>query len=109
MPNQIPDNDVIEAPVPSDAAAVYESLEEIHVFALAHVLKRPVIVVADKTLKTPDGEDFAPIPFAGIYVPFECPAEECHRCVCYSVPFTYHFSSKFAIRGSPIASFSLYG
>ena len=30
---------------------VYESLEEIHVLALAHILRRPVIVVADTTLK----------------------------------------------------------
>lgn len=30
---------------------VYESLEEIHVLALAHVLRRPIIVVADLTLK----------------------------------------------------------
>jgi len=29
----------------------YESLEEIHVLALAHVLKRPIIVVADTVLK----------------------------------------------------------
>jgi hypothetical protein len=31
--------------------ATYESLEEIHVFALAHVLRRPIIVIADLMLK----------------------------------------------------------
>jgi hypothetical protein len=30
---------------------IYESLEEIHVYALAHVLKRPIIVIADTILK----------------------------------------------------------
>jgi OTU domain-containing protein 7 len=30
---------------------VYESLEEIHIFALAHVLRRPIIVIADTMLK----------------------------------------------------------
>ena len=30
---------------------VYESLEEIHILALAHVLKRPIIVIADTVLK----------------------------------------------------------
>ena len=30
---------------------VYESLEDIHVFVLAHVLRRPIIVVADTVLK----------------------------------------------------------
>lgn len=29
----------------------YESLEEFHVFLLAHVLRRPIIVVADNMLK----------------------------------------------------------
>lgn len=31
--------------------ATYESLEEIHVLALAHVLKRTIIVIADTMLK----------------------------------------------------------
>jgi OTU domain-containing protein 7 len=30
---------------------IYESLEEVHVLALAHVLKRPIIVIADIMLK----------------------------------------------------------
>ena len=30
---------------------LYESLEEIHVLALAHVLRRPIIVVADTVLR----------------------------------------------------------
>ena len=32
----------------------YESLEEIHVLALAHVLKRPIFVIADTVLKVSD-------------------------------------------------------
>lgn len=58
---------------------IYESLEEIHVFALAHVLKRPVLVVADTVLRNANGEEFAPIPFGGIYLPLECSPNECHR------------------------------
>jgi OTU domain-containing protein 7 len=57
----------------------YESLEEVHVFALAHVLKRPVIVVADTVLRNANGEELAPVPFAGIYLPLECAPSECHR------------------------------
>ena len=30
---------------------MYESLEEVHVLALAHVLRRPIVVVADTVLK----------------------------------------------------------
>lgn len=57
---------------------VYESLEEIHIFALAHVLKRPIVVIADTVLKDVTGEPFAPIPFGGVYLPMECdPSEVC--------------------------------
>lgn len=51
---------------------VYESLEEFHVFVLAHVLQRPIIVVADTVLRDANGEALAPIPFGGIYLPLEC-------------------------------------
>ena len=33
------------------SSMMYESLEEIHVLALAHVLRRPIIVVADTILR----------------------------------------------------------
>lgn len=72
---------------------VYESLEELHVHALAHVLKRPIIVIADTVLKDVTGEPFAPIPFGGIYLPLECPPSECHRsplCLTYD---SAHFSA----------------
>lgn len=35
---------------------MYESLEEFHVFVLAHVLKRPIVVVADTMLRDSGGE-----------------------------------------------------
>ena len=67
---------------------LYESLEEVHVLALAHVLRyckdmifyvksvtfplrRPIIVIADTVLKDAFGEALAPIPFGGIYLPLE--------------------------------------
>ena len=56
---------------------VYESLEEFHVFVLAHVLQRPIIVVADTILRDANGEALAPIPFGGIYLPMECDSREC--------------------------------
>ncbi|XP_024214768.1 OTU domain-containing protein 7B isoform X2 [Halyomorpha halys] len=61
------------------AGNIYESLEEIHVLALAHVLKRPIIVIADTVLKDMNGDALAPISFGGIYLPLECPPDECHR------------------------------
>lgn len=40
----------------SSEEPVYESLEEFHVFVLAHVLKRPIVVVADTMLRDSGGE-----------------------------------------------------
>ncbi|XP_054159022.1 OTU domain-containing protein 7B-like [Oppia nitens] len=72
---------------------VYESLEEIHIFALAHVLRRPIIVIADTMLKDLTGEAFFPIPFGGIYLPLECPDDNLMKsplCLTYD---SAHFSA----------------
>nr|CAD7438955.1 unnamed protein product [Timema bartmani] len=73
--------------------ATYESLEEIHVLALAHVLRRPIIVIADLMLKDVNGEDMAPIPFGGIYLPLECSPGDCHRSPLVLTYDAAHFSS----------------
>ncbi|CAG9534498.1 unnamed protein product [Cercopithifilaria johnstoni] len=77
---------------------VYESLESIHVFALAHILKRPIIVVSDTVLRNAIGEELSPIPFGGIYLPLECPSNQCHRSplvLCYD---SAHFSALVTMR-----------
>uniref|UniRef100_A0A7E4UU62 ubiquitinyl hydrolase 1 n=1 Tax=Panagrellus redivivus TaxID=6233 RepID=A0A7E4UU62_PANRE len=79
---------------------IYESLETIHVFALAHILKRPIIIVSDTVLRNANGEELSPIPFGGIYLPLECPPEQCHRSplvLCYD---SSHFSALVAMRSS---------
>ena len=35
--------------------SVYESLEEIHVLVLAHILRRPIVVISDTMLKVRNG------------------------------------------------------
>ncbi|EFO21481.1 hypothetical protein LOAG_07006 [Loa loa] len=80
------------------AEQVYESLESIHVFALAHILKRPIIVVSDTVLRNAVGEELSPIPFGGIYLPLECPSNQCHRSplvLCYD---SAHFSALVTMR-----------
>ncbi|VDM95148.1 unnamed protein product [Thelazia callipaeda] len=86
------------------AEQVYESLEAIHVFALAHILKRPIIVsygvsvVSDTVLRNAVGEELSPIPFGGIYLPLECPSNQCHRSplvLCYD---SAHFSPLVTMR-----------
>ncbi|PSN43794.1 hypothetical protein C0J52_15509 [Blattella germanica] len=75
------------------ANATYESLEEVHVLALAHVLRRPIIVIADLMLKDVNGDDLAPIPFGGIYLPMECPSSDCHRSPLVLTYDAAHFSA----------------
>ncbi|VDK81314.1 unnamed protein product, partial [Onchocerca ochengi] len=87
-----------DAPDKSESEQVYESLESIHVFALAHILKRPIIVVSDTVLRNAIGEELSPIPFGGIYLPLECPSNQCHRSplvLCYD---SAHFSALVTMR-----------
>ena len=70
----------------------YESLEEVHVFALAHVLKRPIIVIANKVLKGIGGEDLAPIYFSGIYLPLEYHPNNCYKSPMVLAYDSAHFS-----------------
>lgn len=79
------------------SGAIYESLEEIHVLALAHVLRRPIIVVADTVLKDMNGEDLAPIPFGGIYLPLECPPSTCLKSPLLLAYDGGHFSALVAM------------
>ncbi|XP_064620205.1 OTU domain-containing protein 7B-like isoform X3 [Lineus longissimus] len=76
---------------------LYESLEEIHVFVLAHVLRRPIVVVADVMLKDSNGEALAPIPFGGIYLPLDCDPKECHRSPLVLTYDAAHFSALVAM------------
>ena len=77
----------------ADCGGAYESLEEIHVFVLAHVLRRPIIVVSDTMLLDFSGDPIAPIPFGGIYLPLECPPENCFKCPLLLTFDAAHFSA----------------
>lgn len=83
-----------------DDNATYESLEEIHIFALSHVLRRAIIVVSDTVLRDMNGEAMAPIPFGGIYLPFEIPANECHRAPLLLTYDMAHFSALVSMESS---------
>ncbi|XP_062561845.1 OTU domain-containing protein 7B-like isoform X2 [Armigeres subalbatus] len=80
-----------------DENATYESLEEIHVLALAHILRRTIIVVSDVFLRDMNGEAFSPIPFGGVYLPYEVPSNECHRTPLLLAYDMAHFSALVAM------------
>lgn len=77
----------------------YESLEEIHIFVLANILRRPIIVIADRVLRSFDNNaSLAPLHFGGIYLPLHWPANECYK---YPIVLGYdmqHFSPLVAIK-----------
>ena len=62
-------------------------------FVLAHVIQRPIIIVADTILKDSSGEALAPIPFGGIYLPLECDAGHCYRSPLLLTYDAAHFSA----------------
>ena len=81
----------------------YEYLEEIHIFALAHVTQRPIIVIADTTLKGVSGEDLAPIYFGGVYLPLEMNPTACHKSPIVLAYDAAHFSALVAKEEKPKA------
>jgi len=82
----------------------YESLEELHVFVLAHVLRRPIIIVADTILKDSNGDALAPISFGGIYLPLECVPTLCHRTPLLLTYDAAHFSALVPMEDDSVAS-----
>ena len=42
-----------------------EFLEEFHVYVLAQILNRPIIVFADSVIRDVDGYPLSPVPFGG--------------------------------------------
>ncbi|XP_023330681.1 OTU domain-containing protein 7B isoform X2 [Eurytemora carolleeae] len=86
---------------------LYESLEEIHILVLAHVIRRPIIIVADLILKDAYGEALAPIPFGGIYLPLEIPPSECHKCPLILTYDSGHFSALVSMQPDANSEFSL--
>ena len=70
----------------------FESLEDIHVFVLAHVLRRAVIIIADQFLYGLGGEAISPIPFGGVYLPLECDPSTCFKTPLVLAFDSAHFS-----------------
>eukprot|EP00094_Tigriopus_californicus_P012046 TCALIF_11640-PA protein Name:"Similar to trbd Ubiquitin thioesterase trabid (Drosophila melanogaster)" AED:0.02 eAED:0.02 QI:329/0.66/0.71/1/0.66/0.71/7/910/860 len=63
----------------SQASQPGASLEQIHVFCLAHVLRRPIIVYGVKYVKSWKGENLGYARFEGVYLPLLWEASFCSR------------------------------
>lgn len=55
----------------------FESLEEIHIFVLANILRRPIIVLAEPVIRSVYGTTVAPNNCGGIYLPLLLPPDDC--------------------------------
>ncbi|ENN72089.1 hypothetical protein YQE_11256, partial [Dendroctonus ponderosae] len=62
------------------AAQPGSSLEQLHVFALAHILRRPILVYGVKVVKSFRGEALGPARFEGVYLPLLWDQSFCSRC-----------------------------
>ncbi|CRK88657.1 CLUMA_CG002352, isoform A [Clunio marinus] len=83
-----------------DGNATYDSLEEIHVLALAYVLRRPIIILSDVVLRDINGDALAPITFGGVYLPLDIPQVECHKVPLLLAYDMAHFSALVTMEAS---------
>ncbi len=82
----------------------FESLEEFHVFVLAHILRRPIIVVADTMLRDINGEPVQPVNFGGIYLPIELPHQVCCKFPLLLGYDSAHFSALVPAEGEDVST-----
>ncbi|XP_041463365.1 tumor necrosis factor alpha-induced protein 3-like [Lytechinus variegatus] len=65
----------------------YECLEEFHIFIMANILRRPIIVVAENMWRDAAGKSLQPMNFNGIYLPLGWDPKE---CVPHPILLGYH-------------------
>ena len=99
-----PSKDLTLRKTDSEGSDSFESLEEFHVFALCHVLRRPIIVVSDKMLRDINGQPMQPIHFGGIYLPLECDPDKCYKFPLVLGYDSGHFASLVIAEGEDVGS-----
>ncbi|TRY65232.1 hypothetical protein DNTS_014046 [Danionella cerebrum] len=76
------------SPVSSSNGLQFDSLEDIHIFVLSNILRRPIIVIADQVLRSmKSGSSFSPLNVGGVYLPLLWPPGECYQ---YPIVLGYH-------------------
>ena len=86
----------------------YESLEEIHVYALANVLRRPIIIVADEFLRDLEKESASQKAYLfqrwNLSAVTECSYVSCFKSVLVNLPMTLLIFLLLLLRQAPSAS-----
>lgn len=79
-------SDIEKPSAPNQTA--YDYLEDIHVFVLANVIRRPIIILGHSMVHSPTGEAVAENNFPGIYLPLLW-----HPSVCVKSPIVLGYSN----------------
>eukprot|EP00117_Sycon_ciliatum_P003128 scpid14432/ scgid0394/ OTU domain-containing protein 7B; Cellular zinc finger anti-NF-kappa-B protein; Zinc finger A20 domain-containing protein 1; Zinc finger protein Cezanne len=88
----------------NDGSPVYHPLEEIHIFALSQVLRRPIVVLADKHAYGATSGAISPIYYSGIYLPLLIPADQCYRAPVLLTYLHSHFCGLVAMDTKRLSS-----
>ncbi|KAJ8264622.1 hypothetical protein GJAV_G00151380 [Gymnothorax javanicus] len=79
----------------------FEFLEDIHIFVLSNILRRPILVIADQVLRSMrSGSSFAPLNVGGVYLPLLWPSGDCYK---YPIVLGYdsqHFAPLITMKDS---------
>ena len=70
-------NTIELASTTKNESRVLNSLEEIHIFALANTLRRPILVLCDDVHRGNYDESLADVSLGGIYLPLLCDSVDC--------------------------------
>uniref|UniRef100_A0A665WUB0 ubiquitinyl hydrolase 1 n=1 Tax=Echeneis naucrates TaxID=173247 RepID=A0A665WUB0_ECHNA len=89
------------SPVSSSNGLQFDSLEDIHIFVLSNILRRPIIVIADQVVRSmKSGSSISPLNVGGIYLPLHWSPTECYK---YPIVLGYdsqHFAPLITIKDS---------
>ncbi|XP_036402827.1 tumor necrosis factor alpha-induced protein 3 [Megalops cyprinoides] len=89
------------SPVSGRSGLQYDSLEDIHIFVLCNILRRPIVVIADQVLRSmKSGSSFSPLSVGGIYLPLHWPPGDCYK---YPIVLGYdsqHFAPLITVKDS---------
>ncbi|KAI4812734.1 hypothetical protein KUCAC02_024102 [Chaenocephalus aceratus] len=89
------------SPISSSNGLQFDSLEDIHIFVLSNILRRPIIVIADQVVRSmKSGSSISPLNVGGIYLPLHWPSADCYK---YPIVLGYdsqHFAPLITINDS---------
>ncbi|XP_013399776.1 LOW QUALITY PROTEIN: tumor necrosis factor alpha-induced protein 3-like [Lingula anatina] len=79
----------------------YESLEEAHIFVLANILRRPIIILCDSVIRNIQEVTVGPNYFGGIYLPLLWKPQDCEKSPIVLAFDGYHFTPLASAENAP--------